>query len=179
MIPVHLTQADVAWATKVGRARWDMVQRQGRKAKFAGAKLEDHVDGAAGELAFCRAVGLVWPASNGWFTSAPDVWPDWEVRTLRRMRGVKVVDSDPDHRLVVWVRGQVPKFEVMGFIRAGGAKQHADWRTDPGKRGRAIWLVPPDKMIPIDAKFHSGHAFHRVDDRWECVHCGEVIEWAA
>lgn len=171
MIPIHLSQADAAWAIAVGKARWAMVQRQGRKAKFAGAKLEDHIDGAGGELAFCRALGLIWPASNGWFTSAPDVWPNWEVRTLRRMPGVKVTDTDPDDRLVAWVKGVMPSFEIMGYIRAGGAKKRAAWRKDPGKRGRAIWLVPPDQMISLDRGFHAVHAYVRVEDHWECAHC--------
>lgn len=174
MIAVRLNAADMAWANKVGEARWARVKRNGSKAKFAGATMERHLEGARGELAFCRALGLVWPASDGTYLTAPDVWPNWEIRTSPSMQGVKVVDTDPEHRLVAWVAGgRVPYFEVKGYIRAGGAKRHRDWYDDPGNRGRPIWLVPPARMIPIDPDFHSVHAYTRseIDGRWECAFC--------
>lgn len=181
MIPVRLTHPDVVWATKVGKARWKLVVERRLKAHFPGAKEADHIDGAGGELAFCRAMHLIWPASNGTFTGEPDVWPNWEIRTLRQksLRGVKVLRKDPAERLVVWVRGEMPSFEIMGYFTAGGARAHRDWHGDPGSRGQAMWLVPPERMIPIERGFHDVHAYAKIEGRWECVHCGEAIEWAA
>ena len=180
MIAVRLNTVDMAWANDVGAARWRRVKREHRKAKFAGADEKKHLQGARGELAFCRAMGLIWPASDGTFQSEPDVWPNWEIRTSPSMQGVKVVDTDPDHRLVVWVAGgDAPYFEVKGYIRAGGAKRHRDWYDDPGKRNRPIWLVPPSRMIPIEPGFHrDGHAYAINEETglWGCAFCPIVVD---
>jgi hypothetical protein len=177
MIEVRLTSNDIRWATQVGQERWRRAQRKRSKARFAGAKEVDHIDGAGGELAFCRALNLPWPATVDSYHSRPDVFPNWEVRTLRRMRGVKVVPEDDDDRLVVWVQGQMPIFTVMGYIRVGGAKRHDAWLRDPGSKSRAIWLVPENRMIPIDHSFHSACALAPdAEGRWTCVHCGADAE---
>lgn len=179
MIPIRLTSNDIAWATKVGKVRWRRAQQKRSKARFKGAKEIDHIDGAGGELAFCRALGLAWPASIDSYTTEgkPDVYPNWEVRALRRMRGVKVTDEDHDDRLVVWVRGAMPSFEIMGYMRAGGAKKHDEWKRDPGGRGRPIWLVPENKMVPIDSGFHATCSYAGDELGWACVYCGAGIEW--
>lgn len=175
MIPIVLNNADGIWATKVGKQRW--ADSAGRKAKFKGATEDHHIRGAYAELAFCRALGLPWPASNLTFTSEPDVWPNWEIRYLSPgLRGVKVVESDPDERLVVWVGGTPPRWEIMGYVVAGGAKQRKDWYQDPGSKGRSIWLVPERNMIPIEPGFHEHHAYvQSPTGGWSCAYCTEVI----
>lgn len=179
MIPIRLNSNDIRWATQVGQTRWRRAQQRRSKARFANAKEVDHIDGAGGELAFCRALGLPWPASIDSYSheNKPDVYPNWEVRTLRRMRGIKVTEEDHEDRLVVWVRGQMPSFEIMGYIRAGGAKQHADWYQDPGGRGRAFWKVPEARMIPIDHTFHAICSYLETDPGvWGCAFCGAGVE---
>lgn len=173
MIPINLNAHDRAWATEVGQQRWASSQRRRSKARFAGAKEIDHIDGAGGELAFCRALGLNWPATVDTWKTVPDVPPFWEIRTLRRMPGVKVVPEDDDNAMVAWVRGQLPRYEVMGYMVAGGAKQHPEWLRDPGGKGRAIYLVPESRMVPIDPDFHLIH--HYMQDffgGWFCAYCG-------
>lgn len=175
MIRVKLGEGDQKWATQVGRGRWKSSKEKGSKSRFPDAKEIDHIDGCGGELAFCRALGLTWPASIDTYHSQPDVYPNWEVRTLRRMAGVKVLTEkeDPDSRLVVWVRGQMPTFEIMGYIVAGGARRHPEWKSDPGNRGRPIWLVPEGRMVPIDSSFHTHHGFAiNSAGVWGCSFCG-------
>jgi hypothetical protein len=180
MIQIRLTSDDIRWATSVGHVRWQRAQKRRSKARFAGAKEADHIDGAGAELAFCRALKLVWPATIDSYHSHPDVWPNWEVRGLRRMRGVKVVPEDDDNRLVVWVRGQMPFFEIMGYIRAGGAKRRDDWKRDPGNRSRMIWLVPENHMVPINPDFHSSCGYApNAEGIWGCVFCGADVERTA
>lgn len=177
MIRVKLGEDDQKWATEVGRRRWKSSSERGSRPNFPDAKEIDHIDGAGAELAFCRALKLTWPASVDTFTSQPDVYPNWEIRSLRNMSGVKVrpADKDPDDRLVVWVRGSLPTYEVMGYIRAGGARRHPEWKKDPGKRGSPIWLVPEGKMVPIDSSFHTHHGF-AVNSAgvWACAYCGAL-----
>lgn len=173
MIQIHLRPPDQQWATEIGQRRWASSQRRKSKARFAGAKEQDHIDGAGGELAFARALGLPWPATVDVYKAVPDVFPNWEVRTFRRMRGIKVAPEDPDDALVVWVAGKLPDYQIMGYIRAGGAKTHPEWYQDPGGRGRAIFLVPPHRIIEINPGFHSLCAY-LLDEwgQWSCAHCG-------
>lgn len=177
MIQIRLHSDDIRWATQVGHERWQRAQRKRSKARFAGAKEADHIDGAGAELAFCRALKLVWPATLDSYHSHPDVYPNWEVRGLRRMRGVKVVPEDDDSRLVVWVAGQMPSFDIMGYIRAGGAKRRDEWKRDPGNKNRMIWLVPERHMIPINPDFHDACQYTQNEPGvWECAICGAGIE---
>ena len=180
MIEIYLRSEDQRWARQVGHERWQRAQRKRSKARFANAKEADHIDGAGAELAFCRALSLPWPASLDSYHSKPDVYPNWEVRGLRRVRGVKVVPEDDDDRLVVWVAGQMPAYTVMGYIRAGGAKKHAEWYGDRYGKKRAFWLVPENRMIPIDRTFHSSCALAPdAEGNWACVHCGADLQKAA
>lgn len=179
MIPVYLDPSDQGFALRVAHERWRYVEEHNLHAKFGGATEKDHQDGAGGELAFCRALKIPWQATINTFTEVPDVLPNWEIRTLRTMPGVKVVDTDPDDRLVTWVKGQLPRYEVMGYIRAGGAKAHPEWHKDPGKRKRPIWLVPPSRMIPINPDFHRLCAWAQDDwGLWSCAFCGKESTYA-
>lgn len=173
MIRISLHSDDRRWATEIGKARWTYSKKIKSKPRFADAKEEHHIIGAGGELAFCRALRLPWPASNRTYKSEPDVPPRWEVRTSPGMRGVKVTPEDDDDALVVWVAGKMPVFEIMGYIRAGGAKRHPEWFVDPGSRKRSIYLVPPNRMIEIEPGFHSAHAFMQdLWGDWFCALCG-------
>lgn len=199
VITVNLNGADREWAAKIGKIRW--IKSKDKKSRFKGAKEDDHIVGAAGELAFCRALGLPWPAYYDTFHELPDVHPFWEIRTARPhgLKGIKVAKEDPDHELVVWVRGKMPSFEVMGYLRVGGIKMHPEWHGDPGKKKRPIWLAPPTKMIEIDRFTHEGckylRARHEVttvvlpdatlgmrwvpdesSDVWICFVCGRRLE---
>lgn len=177
VIQIRLNSNDVRWATQVGQVRWRRARQRGSKARFAGANEGHHIDGAGGELAFCRALKLPWPASIDSYHNQPDVYPNWEIRTLRRKRGVKVTPEDHEDRLVVWVQGQMPVFTIMGYIRAGGAKQHSEWFDDPGNRSRSAWFVPENRMVPINPGFHAMCAYLQTEPGlWSCAFCGAGIE---
>jgi hypothetical protein len=182
VIPIRLNSNDVKWAMQVGEERWNRAQKRKSKARFKGAKREHHLIGAGGELAFCRAMGLTWPASLDSYhdDDKPDVYPNWEVRCSPRMRGIKVVETDPDQRMVVWVVGDDPSqhslYTVMGYMVAGGAKRHTEWYSDRYGNDRAFWKVPENKMVPIDPGFHDQCGFaENSDGVWSCVFCGADV----
>ncbi len=164
MIPIRLNSEDLRWATKVAEIRWKYTQEHNSKARFEGARKEQHVLGTGAELAFCRALGLTWPATTHSFHDIPDVPPFWEVRGLRpnrQLNGVKVIKDDADYSLNVWVRCEPGLFTIMGYIRAGGAKQHPEWYGDPYGKKAPLWLVPESRMAPINHGFHDAHQYLR------------------
>lgn len=180
MIEVRLTSNDIRWATQVGQVRWRRAKSKGSKARFKGATEAHHLIGAGGELAFCRALGLPWPASIDSYSDEgkPDVYPNWEVRCSPKMRGIKVVETDPENRLVAWVVGDVPAndpmYTVMGYIRAGGAKRRLEWHKDRFGKDRPFWLVPERNMVPIDARFHDTCGLMETEPSlWTCAFCGK------
>lgn len=156
MIRVSLRSEDRAWSAKIGKIRW--TKSKGKKSRFPDSTEADHAFGAAGELAFCRALGLPWPAHHETYHELPDVHPFWEIRTARQprgLKGIKVVPEDPDYELSVWVSGKMPVFEILGYLRVGGVKRHPEWWGDPRKKKRPIWLAPPHKMIEINTGIHD------------------------
>lgn len=82
MIVITLSEADAAWAIRVGRARNKPLLRNRRGYEGSGERI--HIFGAAGELAFCRATGIGWPAHIDTFGTKPDVPPNIEVKTRLR-----------------------------------------------------------------------------------------------
>jgi hypothetical protein len=178
MITVYLSPSEEAWAHRIGQQRFATVERQKLHARWGNATAEQQIIGAKGELAFCKALGLIWPAYVDTFDAVADVPPNWEVRaqTKSRMLPVKADTKkkagDPDDRLVAAVFVAPPKYEVIGYIRAGGAKKKVPM-TDPGKRKSWAHMIPYDRLVPIDPDFHSfcGYAL----DDWglfSCAFCG-------
>lgn len=180
MIISYLSGFELAKARDVGRRRYGTVDRKTLKPAFPGATVEDQIVGAEGELAFCKAAGLEWPAFVDTFTKVPDVMPNWEVRTSRRMRACKVATTDPPDRLVVAVlKKSDATFEVHGYIRAGGAQAHYP-AVDKGNRGKPAHFVPLDRLVPIDPGFHDLCAYAEDPEwGWACVHCGAGVKRAA
>jgi hypothetical protein len=180
VIEVRLTSNDIRWAMQVGQVRWRRAKQKGSKARFKDAKEEHHLIGAAGELAFCRALDLPWPASVDSYSDEgkPDVYPNWEVRCSPRMKGVKVTPQDHPDRLVVWVTGDVPTkdplYQIMGYMRAGGAQKRDEWFSDRYGKDRAFWKVPVYNMVPINPDFHRLCGFMKMPSgRFACAFCGK------
>ncbi len=167
MIQIHLRPPDQQWATEVGQRRFQLLDGPGL------SKERDLIDSAGGQLAFARALGIEWQARIGTPPDAPDVFPSWKVRTTRTTKGIRVSPDDPDDALVVWVSGKLPEYQIMGYIRAGGAKNHPEWFKNPGSRSRAVYLVPTNRIIEIDPGFHR-LCEYLVDDwgQWSCAFCG-------
>ncbi len=176
MITVYLNDSELRRARDVGERRFRTVDRKSLRPAFPGATVEDQIVGAEGELAFCKAVHLPWPASVDTFTKEPDVWPNWEVRTSRRLRQCKVARKDPPDRLVVAVLKVIDRFEIHGYIRAGGAQKHYP-AHDKGGRGKAAHFVPLDRLVPINDDFHSACGYAPDDwGLWACAYCAKEIE---
>lgn len=125
----ELSHADLVWALDVGVKRELHARRDGRKDTAQrvdpGESLFRHVNGAGGELALGRVLGIPWPALVDTYGSCPD-YPDQgiEVKTAStRNRPLVIRRSvwarrkfDPFYFLV-W--GTIPTFTVVGYLSAG------------------------------------------------------------
>lgn len=175
MIRVTLDPNDQAWAGDVGKMRMAKAKGKPKWAyKDGRSGVSTHIIGAMAELAFCRGLGLVWPASEGVGRREPDVWPRWEVRWAGPPM-LKVATNDPPDRYAALVRGKIPNFEIIGYCIAGWA-QRTKTLQDPGKRGQPAYFVPIRELVPINPGFHDFHGFMRDDwDMWACAWCGKDL----
>lgn len=113
-----------------------------------------HIVGAMAEFAVAKELGVEWVGHVNHF-SKPDltirrggsnVWI--EVRHTPKRHDIKVKDSDPDHAIVVGVRGGPPEFEMIGFIKAGTAKSLLEPKSPaPGK---PAWFASGDQVRDIE-----------------------------
>jgi hypothetical protein len=102
------------------------------------------IEGACGELAFCKCMGWYWPAHvndlGGKLGDANGV----QVRTASDPNDCLIVrrDNDPDQAYVLVV-GHCPVYEIKGWMLGGDAMQEKYLR-DPGGRGGAYFVPQAD-----------------------------------
>lgn len=183
MIRVTLTPFEERWASEIAEIRIEESKRL--EPSFDPKTMSfGHRMGALGELAFCKAVGFVWPARYNQFkTKLPDVDPFWEVRWSSSVRYVKVrrapahgrrLTDRPD-QLVVHVTGKPPTFDVHGYVSAAWAQQNIPL-SDPGHRKVPAHFARPEHLSPINPGFHGLCAWARTERGWLCLYCGTAYQ---
>ena len=110
-----------------------------------------HVEGVGAELAVAKVLDRYWfddhaPDYEG------DVGTGIQVRHTTRADGRLILHREDDSAQDFWlVRGQMPTFEVVGWISGGDGKQERFW-TDPGT-GRPAYFIPTDALrSPAEAR---------------------------
>lgn len=107
-----------------------------------------HVEGACGEMAVSKVLGLYWSASVDTYRSRADVG-SYQVRTrLKPQYQLYVRPSDPDGAPFFLARGRAPNFEIIGWIRGHAAKRE-EWLHEHGGPP-AAYFVPDEALTPIE-----------------------------
>jgi len=102
------------------------------------------INGVGAELAVAKLLAA-YPTGLGLSGDVGRV----EVRSTEYPDGALILHpADPDDRPFVLVTGQLPTYDVVGWVMAGDAKRKAYWRTD---RRHPAWFVPQGALHPIDA----------------------------
>ncbi len=173
---MSLSPDNVKWANEVGTDRYVRSKKRGSSPRFSYESTgrsgeETHRMGARGELGFCVAYGLTWPARVDTFRELPDVDPCWEIRTTENMRQAKVTTDDAPDYLMAHVRQLgVTEYEIVGYIVAGWAQRNYP-ATDPGDRKRLAHFFPEDKLVPLYPDSHSACHWLRFRGDWFCMFC--------
>jgi len=106
----------------------------------------NHIEGAAGELAFAKWSNKFWSGNVGDLT-ANDVGKV-EVRTASdHNRRLIIHKKDPDDRRFVLVTGIAPTFRIRGWIWGEDAKQEQYWQDPVG--GRPAYFIPHNQLNPM------------------------------
>jgi hypothetical protein len=147
---INLTDQEREAATAVGSRRHAeaVKKRLPDRHGFRGDSLQIHVEGACGELAAAKALGLPWDGPVNTFKRGGDVG-DLQVRTRSNHAWDLIVrPDDRDGDVFVLVTGLTPRFRVHGWIRGVDAKKDA-WRKTYGGRPPA-YFVPQRALRPLE-----------------------------
>jgi hypothetical protein len=143
---VTLTPAEMVMAANVGVLRHVSSLKAGRSDRHGAAAggWQLHIEGALGELAYSKAVGVFWPGSVNSF-KGEDSAGGVQIRTRSKPEYELIVrDDDSDDDLFVLVVGTAPEYRVVGSIRGADAKR-AEWRRAHGGR-EAAYFVPHGEL---------------------------------
>lgn len=114
---------------------------------------EDHIQGAAGEMAVAKWAGRYWSGNLG-DLKADDVGGA-QVRTRSRHDYELIIHPDDhDDRAFILVTGRAPRFVLRGWIMGRDGK-HSLWWRDPAK-GRPAYFVPHRVLRPMATRRLGG-----------------------
>lgn len=146
---VTLDWFEVRIGSEVGCTRQfdNMRDMLGHRYGFKGDAISTHIQAACAEMAAAKALGLYWCGSMA-SRSEVDIGRDVQVRHTEREAGCLIVHgSDDDDHAFVLVTGQIPEFEVVGWIRGRDAKR-PEFVREPHP-GRPAYFVPQSALIDI------------------------------
>lgn len=155
-IPVELSWFELRLAAEVGITRNieaiaagkpTRVWRQGGPSASWGV----HVDGAAAEMAACKALGIYWSGSINTYQNEADVLKNIEIRSRAKADAPLIIrPKDDDDKIFVHLTGTavMNDFVVHGWIRASDAKVEKYWEdTYPAP---SCWFVPAEDLWEIE-----------------------------
>ena len=152
---IVLTPNEMYLASIVGIRRRFTAQTMKYNQRFGGAgnsvaeQWFFDIVGAQGEFAAAKALNVFWAASLAYDKSLPDLFPDWQIRTLANHGYDLIVrDDDIDDHKYVLLTGTGPEFQIHGWIYAKDAKRK-EWFKDRGGRGSPCYWVPQSELKPI------------------------------
>lgn len=143
MPEVLLTWHEAAMASEIGRLRHLVSVKRGLidKHGFDGDGWSEHIEGACGELAVAKLLGVFWDGSVNTF-ELPDL-PGLQVRTRSQPYYDLLVRPGDTGRFVL-VTGKCPRYTVRGWIDAEDAKRD-EWKKTYGGRPGA-YFVPQSEL---------------------------------
>jgi hypothetical protein len=156
MIEVSLTWAELLQAALVGITRHiasikkDLQDKHGLKRENAWTV---HIEGAAGEMAFAKAMNKYYSSSVNTFKSSDGDVDKLEIRT-RADHGYDLIvrkDDKPNRRYVL-VTGMAPHFRIIGWLEGSLARRDKWWKTYANRPG--AWFVPKNSLKPINTIYN-------------------------
>jgi hypothetical protein len=153
-IPVTLCWSDVLYAACIGCVRNVSSMKKGLHPRAGASEAliwDMHIEGAAGELACCLAMGWEWPATVDTF-HAPDAM-ECQIRTRsEEWYDLLVRPVDPVGRYIL-VTGRIPNFAVVGFYDFRGwaveAEEFPGWIKEHGGRPPALF-IPQENLRDME-----------------------------
>lgn len=140
---VSLELCEVLMASQIGATRHIAALKRGLNGKH-GCSPESawqvHIEGACGEQALAKCLGIYWSGSINTFKHGGDVGC-YQVRTRSRHDYELIIrPGDQQDSVFFLVTGLAPNYVVRGWIIGRNGRQDAWWKTHGGREG--AWFVP-------------------------------------
>jgi hypothetical protein len=151
-INIRLTWTEVLIAAQVGCMR-NVQSLRGKWQPGAARGLDDtwtaNIEGAAGEMAIAKHLGVYWSATIG-DPMSDDVGPyQARTNTSRRLDDMILRPKDRDDRIYISVLSFVPDFIICGWILGENGKRD-EWKRE-GSLGRPpCYFVPRSALESLD-----------------------------
>lgn len=144
-------------ASEVGRLRHLAAIKAGRRDQhgFEGDGWSVHIEGACGECAVAKALGLYWNGSINTF-KADDI-PGAQIRTRSRHDWQLYVRPHESNQAAwILVTGRCPNYQIHGWLYGHEAKQE-QWLCDHGGRPPAYFVPNSELRLITDLPLRSTH----------------------
>lgn len=106
-----------------------------------------HIEGACGEIVFCKWRGIYWPADMDF---NPGDAGRVGVRTRSRMDyELRLFPSDEDDRPYVLILGNAPTYTLKGWIWGREGKLQKYWGNPTGNDREPAFWVPHSALRPM------------------------------
>lgn len=138
---ITLAWHEYAMAAEIGKLRQLASIRRSSKDNhgFAGLGWSEHIEGACGELAVCKYLGVYWDGGIDTFKGA-DLGFGIQVRTRSKHYYELIFrNDDSDDDIYVLVTGQCPTYTVRGFIQGSDARKK-EYLREHGGRPEAFFV---------------------------------------
>ena len=149
---VKLTPHEMYLAASVGMMRQVTNIRDGRQHKYGADPKEGwtvNIEGACGEAAVAKALGIYWNGALGNF-KAKDVGAH-QVRMTRHPGGHLLLHKeDADEDLFLLVTGFTGDYVIRGWIQCFEGKKEEYWKSEFGRPDRSCYWVPQEALNPMD-----------------------------
>lgn len=147
---ITLTFSELFRAAMIGVMREVASRKQGRQqsnGRDNKNSWSDHIEGAAGEMAFAKALNI-YCSGHVNVGHSLDVG-DFQVRTRSKPYYDLIIrQDDADDEKFALVIGESPHFHVIGWIYGREGKK-PEWLKDYGNRPLA-WFVPQGELRKFD-----------------------------
>lgn len=147
---VRFTFHDFMLAAQTGACRnaEAIVKKRKDRHGCKGPGWDQHIEGAAGEMAVCAVMGLFWHPTVGTFKDA-DIGTVVQVRTRSSHDYDLIIrDDDNEDHVYVLVTGQRGTYRVRGWIVGKDAKRD-EWFGAKEKTREDCWWVPQNALVPM------------------------------
>ena len=159
MVEVTLTWPEMWTAVMIGALRQIQNLAKGRQDEYDAPQdqgWEFHIQGACGEKAAAKDLGVYWSGNLG-DLKADDVGP-FQVRTASG-HGYHLLlhKKDQDEKKYILVTGTAPRFRLVGWCYGKEGKLKKYW-WDKSKTKRPAYFVPQTALHPIESLREPGRA---------------------
>ena len=147
---VTLAWHEYAMASEIGRLRQLAAIRRGSADQhgFNGLGWSEHIEGACGEMAVSKLLGVYWDGGIDTF-KLPDIGSNVQVRT-RSLHNYELIirSNDSNDDIFVLVTGRCPSYRVWGYVLGREGKRQEYLQTHGGRP--AAYFVPHSRLSDIN-----------------------------